>query len=135
MVALASKEKENSTLKRLNKMLKENEKQKSNLFDSLKICDIDSVKRSIFEEINKMDIKHERIKNEIAIDESQCVNITVGQVKFFLVQLRRGNINDVKYRKLLINTLIYQVYLYDDSLTIIFNTQGKPLEKKIPRLI
>ncbi len=25
------------------------------------------------------------------------------------------------------------MFLYDDSLTIIFNTQGKPYEKKIPR--
>lgn len=78
VVALASKEKENTTLKRLNKLLKENKKQKANLFDSLKICDIDSIKRSIFEEINKMDIEYERIKNEIAIEESQCVKITVG---------------------------------------------------------
>ena len=133
VVDLANKEKENTVLKRLNKLLKENEKQKANLFDSLKICDIDSVKRSIFEEINKMDIEHTRIKNEIAIEESHQIKLTVGQVKFFLVQLRRGNINDVKYRKLLINTLIYQVYLYDDSLTIVFNTQNKVYEKKIPR--
>lgn len=133
VVELANKEKDSGNLRRLNKLLKENETQKKNLFDSLKICNIDAVKQSIFEEINKMEIEHQRIINEIAIEESQHIKLTVNEVKFFLVQLRKGNINDIKYRRLLINTLIYQVFLYDDSITIVFNTQGKPYEKKIPR--
>lgn len=134
IVDLAKKEKNNSVLKRLNKQLKDNEKQKANLFDSLKICNIDSVKKSIFEEIDKMEQEHTRILNEIAYEESQCVNITVSQVKFFLTQLRKGNVNDIKYKKLLINVLVYQVYLYDDEITIIFNTQNKPISKNIPRI-
>lgn len=134
VVKIADKERESTVLKRLNKMLKENEKQKNNLFDSLKICDIDSVKKSIFEELNKMEIEHTRIKNEIAIEESHNVKLTVGQVKFFLVQLKRGNINDIKYKRVLINTLINKVYLYDDSVTLVFNTQDKPIEKKVPRI-
>ena len=133
IVELANQDKDNSTLRRLNKKLKDNEKQKANLFDSLKICTIDAVKQSIFEELNKMEIERQQIINEIALEESQHIKLTVTEVKFFLVQLRKGNINDIKYRKLLINTLIYQVFLYDDSITIVFNTQNKPYEKKIPR--
>lgn len=132
VVNLANKERDNATLKRLNKLLKENERQKENLFNSLKICEIDSVKRSIFEEINKMEIEHTEIKNEIAIEESQCIKLTIGQVKFFLTQLRNGNIYDDKYKELLISTLINKVYLYDDSVTIIFNTQDKPVKTKVP---
>ncbi len=133
VVELANQEKDSSNLRRLNKLLKENEKQKANLLDSLKICNIDSVKQSIFEELNKMDVERQRITNEIVIEESQHIKLTINEVKFFLVQLRKGNINDIKYRKLLINTLIYQIFLYDDSITIVFNTQNKPYEKKIPR--
>ena len=33
---------------------------------------------------------------------------------------------------MLVNVLIYKVYLYDDNLTIIFNTQNKPYKNKIP---
>ena len=33
---------------------------------------------------------------------------------------------------MLVNVLIYKVYLYDDSITIIFNTQNKPYKEKIP---
>lgn len=114
--------------------MKENEKQKANLFDSLKICDIDSVRRSIFQEIQKLEEEYTNIKTEIAIEESQCVKITIPQVKFFLTQMKKGNINDPKYRQMLINVLIYKIYLYDDSITILFNTQNKPVEKNIPRI-
>jgi len=133
-VDLASKEKENSTLKRLYKSLKENEKQKANLFDSLKICDIESVRRSIFQEIQKLEEEYTNIKTEISIEESQCIKITIPQVKFFLTQIKKGNINDQKYRQMIINVLIYKIYLYDDSITILFNAQNKPVEKNIPRI-
>ena len=33
---------------------------------------------------------------------------------------------------MLVNVLINKVYLYDDSLTIVFNTQNKPYKDKIP---
>lgn len=134
VVNLANKEKNNATLKRLTTLLKENEKQRANLFDSLKICEIDSVKKSIFEEINKMEIERARIKDDIAIEESQQIKLTTGQVKYFLIQLKRGDINDTKYRKLLINTLVYRVYLYDNGIAIYFNTQDKPIETKIPSI-
>ena len=134
VVAQANKEKNSSTLNRLNNILKEKEKQRTNLFDSLKICEIDSVKKSIFEEINKMEIEITHIKDDIAIEESQHIKLTIGQVKYFLVQLRRGNVNDIKYRKALVNTLIYKVYLYDEGIAIYFNTQDKPVEKKIPSI-
>ncbi len=133
VVEIANAENDKTVIKNLYKELKDNEKQKNNLFSSLKICEIDAVKKSIFEEINKMEIEHQRIEKLIAIEESHNVILTVNEVRFFLTQLKRGNINDIKYRKLLINTLIHQVFLYDDSITILFNTQGKHFEKKIPR--
>lgn len=134
VVKLSKKNLDNTELKRLNKILKEKEKQKANLFDSLKMCENDIVRTSIFEEMGKMEEELKRVKSEIAIEESQTILLTVPQVKFFLVQMKKGNINDIKYRKLLINTLINKIYLYDDSITIIFNTQDKPYEKKIPRI-
>ena len=30
-----------------------------------------------------MEIEYTEIKNEIAIEESQCIKLTIGQVKFF----------------------------------------------------
>ncbi|MCL2433018.1 MAG: hypothetical protein FWD16_00660, partial [Clostridia bacterium] len=53
-------------------------------------------------------------------EESRKITITRRQVKFFLLDLQSGDISDIKYRKLLINTLVDRLYLYDDGrLTII----------------
>jgi hypothetical protein len=62
----------------------------------------------------------------------QKIDITVQEIKFFLKEMRKGNVDDIQYRKMLINTLIDKVYLYDDNLTIIFNSQNKPYKEKIP---
>lgn len=132
VVDLAEKEKDNSNLRKLNKALKDNEKQKSNLLDSLKVCDIDNVRKSIFEEITKMDIAHMEIEKQILEEEEKYVKITVPQVKYFLTQLRKGNINDEAYRKRIINVLVYKIYLYDNDLTIIFTIQDKTYEGRIP---
>ena len=62
----------------------------------------------------------------------QKVDITVQEIKFFLKEMQKGNVDDMQYKKALINSLINKVYLYDDNLTIIFNSQNKPYKEKIP---
>ena len=48
-------------------------------------------------------------------------------VHFFLRKLKDGNVDDIKYRKTLINVFINKIYLYDDKLTIIFNSGDNPV--------
>ncbi len=132
VVKIAEKEKDKTNLRRLQKALRDNEKQKANLFDSLKICDINSVKKSIFEEIEKMETQRKQIEYQIIMEESNFVDITVSQVKFFLKQMKKGKIEDLKYRQMLIDVLIYRVYLYDDNITIVFSTQNKHYERRVP---
>ena len=122
------KEQDTSNLKRLNKLLKENEKQKSNLFDSLKICDIDSVKKGIFEEISKMDIEHKELEKSIINEEKSQIMLTMAEVKFFLKQLQKADITNEINKKALINVFINRVYLYDDKMMIVFNIQNKTVE-------
>ena len=123
VVKLAEKEKNKTRLKSLEKELKNNEKAKSNLFASIKYCGIDSVKQSIFEEIAKLEEERKEIEKQIAIEKTTVVQVTIPQIKFFLKNLTKGNIKDIKYRQMLINVLVYRVYIYDDSLTIMFTTQ------------
>ena len=132
VIEMAKKDKENSGIKRLNKNIKELEKQKNNLFDSLKICEIESVKKSIFEEIAKLDEQVSNLKSELVIEEGKCINITKTQVKFFLSQIKNGNIDDEYYKKLIINTLIDKVFLYDDSILIVFSVSDAPYNGKLP---
>lgn len=123
---------DNTNLKRLNKRLKDNEKQNKNLIDSLKMCNVDSVRQTIFDEIQKMDEERKEIEKELLLEGMQKVDITVPEIKFFLKEMRSGKIDDIEYCKMLVNVLIYKVYLYDDSITIIFNTQNKPYKEKTP---
>lgn len=132
VVALCEREKDNANLRRLEKRLKENEKGRANLFDALRLCDIDSVKKSIFEEIAKMDKQHADIESQIALEKVQQITLTAPEIKFFLAQLKKGNINDKKYRKTLINVFVNSIYLYDDKATIIFNLEeGLKVDKDL----
>lgn len=134
VVKLAEKENNIATIKKLYKHLEENEKQKVNLFNSLKICEIDSVRKSIFEEIAKIEEEHKNIEQQIQIENSKMVNLDEKQVKFFLKQIRSGEVNNIKYRKMLVNVLINKIYLYDDNITIFFNTQDKEYTSKVPTI-
>ena len=128
VIKLAEQEQDNSNINRLNKLLSENEKQRANLFDKLKICDIDSVTKAIFEEIAKMDTEHKQIEAEIEMEERKRTIITIPKIKFFLNDLKKGDINDEKTRRMLVNVLINKIYLYDDKINIFFNTQKEPID-------
>ena len=132
---LAQKEiNDNTNFKRLNKQLKENEQQNKNLMDSLKMCNIDSVRQNIFAEMQKMEQQRKEIEKEMLLENMQKLDITVPEIKFFLKEMRSGKIDDINYCKMLVNVLIYKIYLYDDNLTIIFNSQDKPYKEKIPSI-
>jgi len=129
VVSACEREKDGSGLKRLNQELKSNEKQKENLFQSLKICDIDSVRKSIFEEIANMEKAITAVKDEIMLEQAQYVNLTVPEITFFLSQLKGGNINDIKYRKMMITLFVNAVYLYDNEkkITLVLNSSQTPI--------
>lgn len=130
---LAQKElNDNTNLKFLTKQLKENEQQNKNLMDSLKTCNIESVRQNIFAEMQKMEQQRKEIEKQLLLEGMQKIDITVPQIKFFLKEMRSGKIDDINYCKMLVNVLISKIYLYDDNITIIFNTQNKPYNEKIP---
>ncbi len=132
---LAQKEmNDNTNLKRLQKQMKENEQQNKNLIDSLKMCNIDSIRQSIFDEIQVMEQQHKEIEKDLLLESMQNVVITIPEIKFFLNEMRKGNVEDMRYRKMLVNTLINKVYLYDDNITFIFNSQSRPYNEKIPNI-
>lgn len=134
VVDLAEKEKDITKLQALNKLLQENERQKDNLFNSLKMCEIDSVRKSIFEGMVKVEQEHADIENQIEIEKAKNINFDEMQIKFFLKQIRSGYINNLKYRRMLVNVLINKLYLYDDHVIIFFNTQDKEYNIKVPTI-
>ncbi len=69
----------------------------------------------------------ERLEAQLAKEEMSQINLTEPEIRFFLSKLKNGDINDLKYRKALVNIFVNRIYLYDDRLTIIFNTNDKPV--------
>ncbi len=132
IVSLVQKEQNSSKLDDLYQSLKNNEKQKSNLLDSLKFCEYDSVKKTICKELEKLNKQFVSIQDEINFTKSQHLQITVPEIEFFLKHIRNGNVNDIYYKKHLINILINKVYLYDDYFIIIFNARENGLQEKVP---
>ena len=76
----------------------------------------------------KKEAEKAEIEKAIALEKLQYVDLTANEVKFFLTRLKTGDINDMKYRKMLITVLVHSVYLYDDgSLMITFHAGDRPL--------
>ena len=127
VVALCEREKDNSNLKRIEKLMRENERKQRNLMAAVAECEIDSVRKSLYVEIARLNTELDTLKNEYAIEQAGAVSLTITEVKFFLSQLRKDKADSISYRKTLINVFVNAIYLYDDKITIIFNSGDKPV--------
>lgn len=127
VVKLCEQEKDQSELKRLNKLLKENERKRNNIINAIAECDIDTVRKSLYEHISVLEDERKNLEKQISVENMAQINITESEIKFFLSHLKNGNINDEKYRKTLINVFVNTIYLYDDKITYIFNSSDHPV--------
>ena len=72
--------------------------------------------------ITQKEAEKAEIEKAIALEKLKYVDLTASEIQFFLTRLKNGDINDMKYRKLIVTVLINSVYLYDDgSIMIAFN--------------
>ena len=125
VVAVCEAGQDTTNLKSLKLSLTKNEKKHKNLMNAIMECDIESVRKSLYLEVAPLEEEHLRLEKEIALEQKNHPVLTIPKVKFFLTQLKNGNINDIKYRKTLISVFINRIYLYDDKITIIFNSGDK----------
>ena len=131
----AYKKQDHSRIKQLQREILKLQKGRDNLFDSLKICYDNDVKQSIFEEISKMEQQRRELEFQIKEEESNIFQISEKDIKNFLTGLRNGDNNSKKYRQMIIDVLVYRVYLYDTHITIVYtiqNDNGERVTKDIP---
>ncbi len=120
VVALCEKEKNNENVGRLRKLLKENEKATDNLMKALEQGQIADI---VADRIAQKKAEREELQKQIIQEENQYPVLTIPQVKFFMGRFKSGNVNDMKYRKALVDTFIRKITLYEDKMTILYNTQ------------
>ena len=119
-VRLCEQEKDTDNLKRLKRLLKENERATENLLKALESGQIVDV---IAERISQKKRERSELEQQIFVETSSHPTLTVNEVRFFLNQFRKGDVNDLKYRQALVDTFVSKIYLYDDKMTVLYNTQ------------
>ena len=90
-------------------------------------CDNDVTRKLLFAEVPKLEENKKAVEAEIIKEEKGMVRLTEEQVCFFLSALKKGSVDDIKYRKSLISVFINKIYLFDDKITFIFNSGGNPV--------
>lgn len=127
VVAISEAEKDTSNLKRLKKLLANNERKQQNTILAIMESDIESVRKSLGEQIPILEEEHKELEHQIAIEEKVYQTLSEPSIKFFLTSLKKGNVNDIKYRKTLLNIFVNKIYLYDDRITITYNSGDDPV--------
>lgn len=123
VATIFKKDYDNSVLKMLEKQLAENERKKRNLVVAVSECEDKSIRYNFYSQISKLEEEHQNIE-ELIIKEkkAQPTVLSESHIKFFLNAIKKGDINDMKYRKTLVKIFVNAIYLYDDRLTIVFNS-------------
>ena len=132
---LSMKEGNTDTVKRLKRLLKENEEATANLVKAIeqgKAIDVLSA------QIEKRQAEKADFETQIAREKMINPILTFDEVKFFFEKFKNGDANDTTFRTALIDTFVNKIYLYDgdDSRIEIFcNASDKsikvPLDKPV----
>lgn len=122
VAAICEAERDTSNLRYLKKCLSENERKSKNAMNAVVENDNPSFRKNIYEKISQLESEHEQLRKAIAAEEAPFPSLTAPKIKFFLTSLKKGNANDIKYRRALITIFVNRIYLYDDRITITFNS-------------
>lgn len=130
---ILSKDNKKSDVEYLEKKITKLEKQKDNLIDSLKECENSDMRKDIFAKYDKLEEEKNKISEEIAkIKIESNLQLDENQIRFFLYNLKDGNINNKKYKKLLISVFVNKVFLYERHIDIVFNVSDEINGIEIP---
>ena len=115
---------DSSLLKSLRVKLREVEKAINNLLVALESGQAADV---ITARISQRTAEKQELERQVAIELKAQTPIDEKEVLFFLYALKKGNANDERYRKMLINIFLVAAYLYDDKITYVLTAGDKSL--------
>lgn len=128
VVSLVKEEQKNSKLGSLQKSINNINRKKINLISAIAECGDSNLRKPLYEELSNLEEQRINIENEILGEELYVKTLSKTNIKHFLNQLKEGNVNSLKYRKSLIATFVKAIYVYEDKLMILFNTQNASIE-------
>ena len=101
-------------------MIADNEKATENLLKTLENGQAVDI---IADRITHEEKEHDEHSLQLLLEISQHPVPSMEGIRFFLNQFRKGDINDPKYRHGLVEMLVNKIYLHDDKMTVLCNTQ------------
>jgi hypothetical protein len=112
------KERNTETLKRLQKLIRENETATANLVKSLEAGRATDV---IYAQIEKRQNEKADLEAQLAREKIQRPTLKYEQMKFFFEKFTKGDPNDITFRQMLVDILIGHTKLANDYIEIYFN--------------
>lgn len=126
--AMCEAERDTSNLRYLQRRLAESERKRDNALNAIVETDIPRLRANLYDRIAQLEEEQEHLKAEIAKETMPFPSLTEPKIRFFLTALKKGSMTDEKYKKLLIKILVNKIYLYDDRMTITFNSGDDTVE-------
>lgn len=99
-----------STLEYYEKELKETQKKISNLVDMVANG---IANKSIGDRLTELENYEKDVMENIEYEKMKKPMLTKEQIIFWLESFRKGNVDDIEYRKRIVDTLVHSVYVYD----------------------
>ena len=109
---------ESTMLPKLNTDLENKQKEIDNIMEALKHG---LAQNSLLAELEKLEKEKDEITLAIAKEKSRNPVITRDQVKVVLLNYRKINVSKIEGRRRLIDAFINSIYVYDDTIKILFN--------------
>ena len=127
VMAIFNKSEETDYLRQLKKSLSKNKRRQDNTLDAITESDNPSYRKRLAEKLTELEKEQTVLEAQIAKEEQVLPNISEQGIRFFLTELRKGNADDIRYRKTLIDVFVNRIYLYDDRITITYNSGDHPV--------
>jgi len=118
----------NEVIKKLEKEIMQTQKKIENLVKAVSECELETVRKSLYLEIQNLEKIKLTLEYEKSEEEGNIFNLDEEHIIFFLTKMRDGDIDDIRYQRMLINILVNKIYLYDDNMIIVYNTQDSNKE-------
>ncbi|MPW25983.1 recombinase family protein [Alkalibaculum sp. M08DMB] len=118
VIKIQESDKESSSLKYLQGNLKETDKGIKNIMKAIEQGVISDALTN-----RLMELEGQKAEIEINIDQEKISNVilTKEQIIFWLEQFKNGDVNDLEYRKRIIDVFVNAVFLQDDKVIITYN--------------
>ena len=109
---------ENVNLPLYEKQLKETNIAINNLLNAIQAGILN---RSTKERFDQLEATRDELENKIAAEKLAKPRITEEQLRFFLDRFRKLDVRQLSHRRMLIDTFVNAVFLYDDKLVLTYN--------------